>query len=314
MKKYILTLLFFAITLLIGNDNHEIKALYADLNRDGINEKITWRKFATTEWGDYYQLIVLNSKGKIIWKGPKTKDETNPFFIASLHMGVSIPELITDIDQDNHLELLIPTPASDVSPLYYNRLKWKNGKFIPMKSAILKYNPNNKEVPLQWVTKYSGYYGSWAMVFEKRRKKVKVSIVSMSENSEKYGEAYIRFVKGGAKILSWIEPLHANYNEQGIFYTARLSKKDHYNSKGKRLQTITEILQQDRANFHNRKGEKEDSDDHYFNTTKKRAELAHYKIVPIGVPLKKLEKEILNKTPLLHVEIGDNSIYLKILK
>ena len=314
MKKYILTLLLFAITLLIGNNTQKIKALYADLNRDGINEKISWRKFATTEWGDYYQLLVLNKRGKIIWKGPKTKDETNPFFVASLHMGVSLPELVADIDQDKHLELLIPTPASDVSPLFYNRLKWKNGKFIPMKRAVLQYNPKNRQLPLKWVSRYHGYYGSWAMVFEKRRKKVKVSIVSMAENSEKYGEAYIRFVKGGAKILSWIEPLHTTNYQEGIFYTARLSKKDHYNSKGKRLQTITEILQQDRVNFHNHKRDKEDSDNHYFNSTKKRAKLAHYKIVPIGTSMKKLKKVILSQTPLVHVEIGDNSIYLKILK
>ena len=206
MKKYIL--LLFAITLLIGNDQQEIKALYADLNRDGINEKITWRKFASTELGDYYQLLVLNKKGKVIWSGPKTKDETNPFFIASLHMGVSIPELIADIDQDNHLELLIPTPASDLSPLYYNRLKWKQGKFVAMKSAVLQYNQKNKKLPLQWVSRYHGYYGSWAMVFKKRGKRVKVNIVSISENSEKYGEAYIHFVKGGAKVISWIEALH----------------------------------------------------------------------------------------------------------
>ena len=208
MKKYIFTLLLFAITLIRANDYQELQALYADLNKDGITEKITWKKFATTELGDYYQLLVLNKKGKVIWSGPKTKDESSPFFVASLHIGVSIPELIADIDKDKHLELLIPTLASDVSPLYYNRLKWKNGKFIAMKRAVLQYNSKSKKLPLHWVSHYHGYYGSWAMVFEKRGKKIKTNIVSISETSEKYGEAYIRFAKGGAKIISWIEPLH----------------------------------------------------------------------------------------------------------
>lgn len=420
-KLYYFIILFF-VTLIDANNFHELKKIYADLNQDGMNEKITWQKFITTELGDYYQIVVEDSSGNIIWRGPKTTDESSPFFIASLDTGVSIPELIADIDNDGYLEMLIPAPASDLSPLWYKRLKWKNKRFLPMKSAILQYDPYARVMPLKWVYRYPGSYSFWAYMFKRVNGRVKASIAGIyPDGSSDYGEVYLHFVKGGAMIDSWIKPLKGpkkdkvrfsyiaklsfkdHYNSKGkrltrvadiirqdranfykgkrdlqdqsdpffmdaisreslseykvylhgisrdtiinqtpvvrvkvdsnlgkldisqVFpkslnnnlefsYIAKISNKDKYNSRGVRLKTIKEILQQDRANVHKNRGDKEDTYDHYFKTMKQRAKIKNYKIVPIGTSYKNLKREILYANPLLGVQVANKKLRVKIIK
>ena len=304
MKKFILIILTTLFTLLIANNFNELKAIYADLNGDGIKEKVTWQKFATTELGDYYRIIVLDNSGNRIWKGPKTTDESSPFFIASLDTGVSIPELIADIDSDGHLEMLIPTPASDVSPLWYNRLKWKNGRFIPMKTAILQYDPYARDIPLKWIYKYPGAYSFWVMGFTHQTGKIKASIVGIyPDGGNDYGEVYMHFTNNGAIIDWWIKPLHGPKNSKNkISYIAKLSAKDHYNSKGKRLTRVADIIRQDRANFYRGKKDLEDKSDPIFIDSIERESLSEYKVYLHGIS----RYTILNETPTVRVKVDLN--------
>ncbi len=304
MKKFILIILTALFTLLIANDFKELKAIYADLNGDGVQEKVTWQKFVTTELGDYYQIVVLDSSGNTIWRGPKTTDESSPFFIASLDTGVSIPELIADIDNDGNLEMLIPTPASDVSPLWYNRLKWKNSKFIPMKSAILQYDPYARDIPLKWVYKYPGSYSFWAMMFRRDNNRVKASITKIyPDGSNDYGEVYLHFINGGAMIDSWIKPLHGPKKKKVNFsYIAKLSLKDHYNSKGEKLTRVADIIRQDRANFYKGAKDLEDRSDPIFNDSLERKSLSEYKIYLHGIS----KYTILNQTPTVKIKVDLN--------
>ncbi len=421
MQRGILIILLFLLTLLSADGYKELKEIYADLDGDGINEKVTWKKFSATELGDYYQIIVTDSSGNIIWTGPKTTDSSSPFYIASLDTGVSIPELIADIDNDGYLEMLIPTPASDVTPLWYNRLKWKNGRFLPMKSAILQYDPYARNMPFKWVYKYPGAYSFWAMMFRRDTKGIKASITGLyPDGSSDYGEAYLHFLKGGAMVDSWIKPLRghkkkrvnfsyiaklslqdhysskgekltrvadiirqdrinfykgkkdledrsdpafidslerellseykvylhgiskdtvlnqtptvkvkvdSNYGKLDIYkaatssekniefsYIAKISNKDKYNSRGVRLQTIKEILRQDRAYVHRNRADREDTYDHYFTTIKERAQIQHYRVIPIGTSYKELKREILHANPLLGVQVGDGVLRIKIIQ
>lgn len=306
MKKllFIAALLF---TFLNGecfsqlNPKFGLKEIYADLNSDGFKEKITWQKFASTELGDYYQIVVFDSKGNTLWKAPKTTDESSPFFVASLDTGVSIPELIADIDNDGKLEMLIPAPASDVSPLWYKRLKWKNGKFIPMKSAILQYNPNAKNMPLKWIYKYPGSYSFWVMGFWKKNNKIKASIAGFyPDSSSDYGEVYLHFAKRGAFIDSWIKPLKRHKKRVSkISYIAKLSRKDHYNSKGSKLLRVADIIRQDRANFYKGKKDLKDQSDPVFSNPLKRKSLSKYKVYLHGIS----KKSILKKTPTVKIVV-----------
>lgn len=85
-----------------------------------------------------------------------------------------------------------------------------------------------------------------------------------------------------------------------LIYKARLSEKDHFSSSGKQLKTAAAILRQDRANFHvfNIKDAEDESDD-TFKDKVSRENMGQ----TIAIS-KKIEKAILNSTPLVQVEIA----------
>lgn len=94
-------------------------------------------------------------------------------------------------------------------------------------------------------------------------------------------------------------------------YYARLSDRDHFNSNGERLQSAAAIIRQDRANFHlYRKRDAEDDSDNVFSDKENRARLET--MVNNGRFYDGAEKEILNSTPLIHVEIYEDSIVVKL--
>ena len=97
-------------------------SLQGDIDQDGKEETIAWKKFAAVELGDYYQLLVLDDDGSLLWEGPKEKDEGNPYIFSALDIGVSFPELLADIDNDGYIELLAPELQSDARPVYYRKL------------------------------------------------------------------------------------------------------------------------------------------------------------------------------------------------
>lgn len=77
--------------------------------------------------------------------------------------------------------------------------------------------------------------------------------------------------------LFFVSPARA---EDEIVYATFISEKDLYNSNGDRLNSVAEILRQDRANYHKGKGDRRDEDDGgIFATTKGRAKFEHYRIV-----------------------------------
>jgi len=85
-------------------------------------------------------------------------------------------------------------------------------------------------------------------------------------------------------------------------YYARLSAQDHFNSKGQRLTGVAAIIRQDRANFHVfGRIDAEDDDDSFFSLKKNRQKLE--KMVANGRVTKAARQEIINGTPLIHVEI-----------
>jgi hypothetical protein len=86
-------------------------------------------------------------------------------------------------------------------------------------------------------------------------------------------------------------------------FIARLSERDHFNSRGERLNTIAHIIRQDRANFHrfNRR-DPEDQPDGIFHEYENR------RILEILVDRASVENGavaaiIINQTPLVRVNI-----------
>lgn len=65
-----------------------------------------------------------------------------------------------------------------------------------------------------------------------------------------------------------------------VNYYAFLSQKDRYNSNGERLNSVADILRQDRANYHKGKRDRADEDDGgIFSTTAGRAKFESYSII-----------------------------------
>ncbi len=90
-------------------------------------------------------------------------------------------------------------------------------------------------------------------------------------------------------------------------YIARLGKKDHFNSKGKRLSTVAEIIRQDRANYHdlNVPDDEDETDSLFYN----KANREHLEtMLSRGFIEKRTKKAILNGTPLVSVKVYKNTI------
>lgn len=106
-------------------------------------------------------------------------------------------------------------------------------------------------------------------------------------------------------------PVMANDGPIGA-YTARLSARDHFNSKGTRLTTVAAIIRQDRANVHVfGKIDREDESDDFFDDAGNRAKLE--KFLASGRMGPGVASAVINREPLIHVVIYPNFIYVTVL-
>ncbi|MDQ7823031.1 MAG: VCBS repeat-containing protein [Candidatus Eremiobacteraeota bacterium] len=184
------------------------KTMQCDLNGDGVREKIAVKVTKVIDEGWLGQLIVMDEKGKVLWEGPKGKDvkDSTPLVMRSLDWGVSLPELLADIDGDGKVEMLVPEPISDVRPCYYRSFRW-NGKGFDFlqsraliesapKSGLYKWS-STKEYKTRWIMNFSqGKSGSALLV----------GAYDMTDGCS-YGRAEVKPAPGGFKIVRWIEPM-----------------------------------------------------------------------------------------------------------
>jgi hypothetical protein len=94
-------------------------------------------------------------------------------------------------------------------------------------------------------------------------------------------------------------------------YTARISPKDHFNSKGHKLTSVAEIIRQDRANFHNfNLKDIEDQADIFFVSKVNRGLLA--KMLANGITSKETKETIINGSPIITVTVYKNHINISL--
>jgi len=194
----------------VGKEDEFVGELTADIDHDNRLEVAKWSKFASDAYTDYYQLILVDDDGEIIWRGPTDMNRSNPLVFVASDFGISTPEILADIDLDGYTELLAQEIQSDVSPTFYRRLRWKgNGfKILPSK-ALMCSEADPKH--FKWADNESGK-GAWISEMSQNKPHsnglVKVSIIrNNSKTCSRMGTALVRFVKDGATVVKWIKTI-----------------------------------------------------------------------------------------------------------
>jgi len=277
----------------------------------------------TNQEGQFFPLMVLNQRGGILWSGPREFNSDNPLVFGEWHHGISMPEVIGDIDGDGAVELVTPAPQSDVSPTAFRVLRWESGAFKPVHTSMLLENPSGTgRFPWSFGNQS---LGSWVSSFQSinRRGEITVNITNyLGGTDAQMHRAVLRGDSSGFVLMRFLHnsdssgatavhetnmpPTHSNS------YLALLSDTDHVNSRGALLPTVLSILQQDRANYHRyQRRDREDEGDSFFSRTTDRAFM---KNMPIRSPDVNWEQRILNCTPLVKVTVESGKLILHILR
>jgi len=207
MKKAIFYLMVFFIWVSSAMAGISDGKLQGDIDQDGKMETIAWKKFASVDLGDYYQLLVIDDDGSLLWAGPKEKDESNPYIFSYLDTGFSLPVLLADIDNDGYMELLAPEPQSDVRPTYYRKLRWRGTYFEPLLSSALMLSSTDPNRFIWKVIQKS--HGTWISKLAPYRAGLAKADVTQynKDESVRMGVALIKFYREGAVVSSWIKPI-----------------------------------------------------------------------------------------------------------
>lgn len=298
----------------------EPTVLAADLNGDGVAEQISRRKLGTDDQlGTFYQLLVKDAQGAILWKSPEVLDVDHPLAFGEWDFGISLPQLAGDVDRDGKIELLVPAPQSDVSPTFFRMLKWTGAAFEPRQSkalvgkgqqgAVFRWS-ESPSTSAYWVEKWIGASaeGGWV-----------VKLVTLPESGDMMTAIGVLSAKGdGYDLVRWIEPpaaLGGGDESAGVrpdAYRARLSARDHVNSAGAPLKKVLEVLRQDRANVHRgTHRDTEDDVDVFFPSAENREGMAQMPLRVIGGA--KAEAAILNGTPVVEVQVSNDGLQVEII-
>ncbi len=312
--------LFFTFSLILFGSKISIdkfesfpNKLFGDVDGDKKIDAVIWKPFDKNS--TIFKLVIVDSKMNILWQTPKNVSYNDPYFIGfPWDAGSKEPTILLDINGDFKDELLVYNAGCDVSPNGFLIFSIKNEKLRVKDIGMLVYN--KKKERFRW---YKGDIDQfkrvmWIDSFNRRvgKKEALATIFSTfyrkNEFIVEYGEAYVKVDKNGATIKKWSIPLHTSHQE----YVAKISKKDHFNSKGEKLTSIRDILQEDRANFYKGKGDKEDGGDGFFSTFKARKKIKSMWIIPVDISYNRLREKILKEEPIINVVVKGGKLYIRL--
>ncbi len=284
--------------------------LWGDIDGDGKKEVLIWKKFTTQTIGDFYRIYIYQKSGRLLWQSSATTDVENPYAFGSWDFGVSLPEVLVDIDQDHQTELLVPAPTSDVSPVYYRIFGWNGHRLVARHPEVLMCSKKfaNRFI---WVNPFPSNDNKGCWVSSMRQTdlsdEVIANIVVQNSNKEQMGKALLKFDPSGAKVKKWIEAIPGYSLKETpkttLSYIARIGEQDHFNSHTQRLFNLNAILHQERANYYKGVRDKEDTDVGYFKTLQDREKIDQMPIESVNLPLNELTKEVVEGNPILRVTI-----------
>lgn len=189
------------------------ESFFADLNGDGRMEKVSVVSYNVTpeEWMG--QVVVKGSDGKTLWKSPRFKSRNNrsPFLFGAFEFGISLPEIVADIDGDGKVEMMVTPIMSDVRPVDYKLFRWNGSEFVYVQSKALM-EPAKGSMKYVWTTPKDGT-GGWISAFKpvKGTNTYKVNVCSMystgGQMDNRFGIAEVKPAANGFEIVRWIKPL-----------------------------------------------------------------------------------------------------------
>jgi len=305
----------------------EPAVLKSDLNGDGVPEQISRRRLgADDQLGTFYQILVKDARGKLLWSSPEVLDADHALAFGEWHFGISLPQFAGDIDQDGAMELIVPAPQSDVSPTFFRVLRWTGQSFVPRQSKALTGKARKgaafrwtDQPSLEdfWVEKWIGASaeGGWVVKL--------VSLAGDDEGEHVLTAVAVLVTRGdGFELARWIDPpqqvggdtvVEPVEEAQPGSYRARLSARDHVNSKGVPLTKVIDVLRQDRANVHlRRQRDPEDQVEAVFRKVQDREAMERMPLRVAGGP--GAETAILTGEPVVEVRFSGGSLEVRIIK
>ncbi len=292
--------------------------LFGDIDGDGSEDVLVWRKSGSGEVGDFYQLSIYGKDGRLLWQSPVSRNSDDPYAFGSWDFGESLPEVLVDIDGDGQAELLAPAPASDISPVYYRIFGWNGHRLVPRRPAVLMCSREGTN-RFVWVNPYpgDGTQGCWVSSLHPggTAGEVDAELVRMSlGGGMRMGKALLRFDPYGAKAVRWIDPLSASTGRSAAeenSYIARIGERDHYNSRGRRLLDLHAILHQDRANYYKGRGDPQDTGIGIFKTAAQRSRIDRMRVEGMNISLRELRRFVIDGTPLLRITVDPDRLRIE---
>lgn len=182
--------------------------LFADLDGDGATETVRWVPIDSPKSDSFYQLLVIDDDGETLWSGPSSPTTDNPYVFFESDFGISLPQLLYDINGDGSVELLAPEPQSDVSATSFRRMTWKNGSFLVLSSrSLMMKDPGGSQ--FTW-REGDHSYGIWVSRFGQVTAEglVEAEVTRYTEDGIfESGLAFLRFDRKVARVEKWTRPL-----------------------------------------------------------------------------------------------------------
>lgn len=299
--------------------------LQADLDRDGVPERIGWRRIASdSETGVFHQVVVTGSDGKALWKSPEIMNPDEPLAFGEWDFGSALPEMAGDLDADGQVEMLASTPQSDVSPATFRIFRWTGTAFELTKTAALT-GPGKQGATFEWTaTPHESQFWVQEWLGMSAEGGSIVKLLALSDGSSVCSALGVLLPRNGAfRLARWFDPPAAvgesfkppepDPEPNGaIMYRARLSSRDHRNSNGEILTKVLDIVRQDRANVH--RGvhvDPEDKRDAAFQSVQAREAMSSLTLRIAGGPA--AEGIIVRGTPLVEVRVAGKRVEVQVL-